>query len=354
MSRLRTAAAPAKLPAPTGGGVEWNRVAGMLTGLAVGDSLGNTTEGRTPAVRRQEHGEIRDYLPNRYAEYRPVGLPSDDSQMAFWTVEHLLERGCLDPDRLGELFCSRQIFGMGGTVRAFRSEWNRMHDWLEATQESAGNGALMRIAPVVLPHLASPGPALWVDAVIGGSVTHNDYASNASCAGFVAVLWEAFHARPPVPPGFWLDRFIAVAQQIEGEERRYTPRVPAYADKQVALWQFADEVVRDALARQVPVVDACNSWYSGAFVLETVPSVLYILERCGNDPEEALVRAVNDTCDNDSAGAVVGAAVGALHGLEGLPRRWREGLLGRTTVDDDGRVFDLIDAAHRRFGSARS
>ena len=82
-------------------------------------------------------------------------------------------------------------------------------------------------------------------------------------------------------------------------------------------------------------VDACNSWYSGAFLLETVPSVLYILERHGNDPEEAIVRAVNDTRDNDTVAAIVGAAVGALHGAIRLPERWRMGSWGvlvRTTT----------------------
>jgi ADP-ribosylglycohydrolase len=43
-----------------------------------------------------------------------------------------------------------------------------------------------------------------------------------------------------------------------------------------------------------------------------VPTVIYILMRHGHDPEEAIVRAVNDTKDNDTVAAIVGAAVGAL------------------------------------------
>jgi ADP-ribosylglycohydrolase len=62
-------------------------------------------------------------------------------------------------------------------------------------------------------------------------------------------------------------------------------------------------------------------WYSGAFLLETVPSVLYILERHGNDPEEAIIRAVNDTRDNKTVAAIVGAAVEAPHGIGRLRRR---------------------------------
>ena len=51
-----------------------------------------------------------------------------------------------------------------------------------------------------------------------------------------------------------------------------------------------------------------------------------------------------------ASAAIVGAAVGALHGEQALPAEWREGLLGRVVADiPDRRVFDLLDAAGRRF-----
>ena len=65
------------------------------------------------------------------------------------------------------------------------------------------------------------------------------------------------------------------------------------------------------------------------------------------------MRAVNDTMDSDTVGAIVGAAVGALHGLDGLPRRWVTGLSGRTAADDDGRMFDLLRDAEQRFRPLR-
>ena len=47
--------------------------------------------------------------------------------------------------------------------------------------------------------------------------------------------------------------------------------------------------------------------------------------------------------------AIVGAAVGALHGRQALPKEWIDGLLGRTGDHDDGRVFELITEARERF-----
>ena len=68
-----------------------------------------------------------------------------------------------------------------------------------------------------------------------------------------------------------------------------------------------------------------------------------------------MVRAVNDCEDNDSVAALVGAAVGALHGDKCFPEAWKRGLLGRTRGRDDGHVHELIVNALGAFlmGEAR-
>ena len=125
----------------------------MLLGLAIGDSLGNTTEGQLPSSRR----DIRYYEPNRYAGGRAVGVPSacrggfQTRHYAFSTLEHLLEHDRIVPEQLLATFASRRIFGIGHTVAAACEAFRAGRPWYEAAQSSAGNGALMRIAPVVLP-----------------------------------------------------------------------------------------------------------------------------------------------------------------------------------------------------------
>jgi ADP-ribosylglycohydrolase len=122
-------------PAPFAGSrVAADRIRGMLLGLAIGDALGNTSEGMLPHRRRMHHGEVRDYLPNRHASGARVGLPSDDTQLAFWTLEHLLEHGLIEPDALAGLFCSQRIFGAGSTMRAFVDAWRRGRDWRVAAR----------------------------------------------------------------------------------------------------------------------------------------------------------------------------------------------------------------------------
>ena len=78
--------------------------------------------------------------------------------------------------------------------------------------------------------------------------------------------------------------------------------------------------------------------------------MLYILARHGADPEEAVVRAANDTRDDDTIAAVVGAAAGALHGASALPECWIAQLPGCTRACDDGEVQRVIARAKERWG----
>jgi ADP-ribosyl-[dinitrogen reductase] hydrolase len=130
----------------------------------------------------------------------------------------------------------------------------------------------------------------------------------------------------------------------------YRPFNSVYTDFQGRLCDFIAEKVPSILERDLPVAVACEAWWSGAFLFEAMPSVLYILARHCDDLEEAIVRAVNDTWDNDTIAAIVGAGVGALHGRKTIPQKWIDGLGRRTGLQDDGRVFELLDQARDRYG----
>jgi ADP-ribosyl-[dinitrogen reductase] hydrolase len=333
-------------PHPMPEDLDFGRVEGMMLGLAIGDALGNTSEGLLPHMRRATYGEIQDYLPNAYAGYRPAGLPSDDSQLAFWTMEQMIEDGGFRPDRIAARFCREPIFGLGSTVGWFLDNFRGgTQPWYRCGPKSAGNGALMRIAPMLIPHLRTATTDLWVDTALSAMMTHNDSASTASCLAFVSLLWNAMQMDTPPAPGWWLEAYLEAARDLEVDEG-YRPRGGRYV-YEGPVWRFVQERVWEAHRGRWSVLEACNSWYSGAYLLETMPCVIYILMRHGEDPEEAMVRAVNDTRDNDTIAAIVGAAVGALYGVTRIPERWKAGLLGRTAADDDGRVFELLAEAKR-------
>ena len=262
-------------PPPLGDNFAFSKVEGMMLGLAIGDAIGVTTEAMLPENRQRAHGEIRDYLPNRYTG-EPIGFPSDDSQLAFWTLEQLMADKDFVPENVGSCFCGKKIFGIGRTVRRFLANRDRGLHWDQSGVASAGNGALMRIAPMLIPYLRSPSCDLWVDTALSTIITHNDPGSTAACVAFINILWRVLGMERPPGRDWWLKTYVQVAQQIEGEPA-YRPRNSRYGSYEGPIWRFAEERIATASAANMSTVDACNDWYSGAFLLETVPSVLYIL-----------------------------------------------------------------------------
>ncbi len=327
-----------------------DKVAGMLLGVAIGDALGAPTEGWLPEDRREAFGQIRDYLNHRRPEAR--GYPTDDTQLTFWMIEQLLEDGSFLPGRLAEKMANRRIQGIGSSVLSFLHSLEGGAPWHEAGAARAGNGALMAIAPVLLPHLRNASAQLWADAYVRSYLTHRDPASCSACVAWAGMLWDLLGMSDRPARGWYVDRYVSIARGVEGETE-YEQRSPGAEPWIGPLWRLVEERVPPAVESEASTVDLCDRFYSGAYLLETVPCALLILERHGHDPEEAIVRAVNDTKDNDTVAAIVGSAVGALHGTAGLPERWITGLTGRTRhhqdEPDDGRVFELVAQAIERF-----
>ncbi len=105
-------------PEPLSEKTDFDKVEGMLLGLAIGDALGATSEGKTPSERRTLHGEIRDYLPNKYCK-RPLGFPTDDTQLSFWLLDQILEDGGFVGQNVAKKFASSgRIFGLGARSAA--------------------------------------------------------------------------------------------------------------------------------------------------------------------------------------------------------------------------------------------
>ncbi|MFT4976183.1 MAG: ADP-ribosyl-[dinitrogen reductase] hydrolase [Myxococcota bacterium] len=354
---LQLADAPWLSSQPSAPDTSQDRVEGMLLGVAIGDALGRPSEGMIPARRQRTHGQIRSYHRHHRAKHHSGavwGEPSDDTQLTFWALDQLIEDSGLDPERLSNRFAREggKLIGIGGTVREFRVRAARGLPWTERGVDSAGNGALMRAAPMLMPHLHTPTPALWADAALGAFLTHNDSASTASCLAFTDMLWQLLSMSSPPPASWWVETFLDRATPLEVRDD-YAPRSGEGSFTGTLCARIREQL--SGLADDPrETVDICDGLYSGAYMLETVPCVLTILSRHGHDPEEAIVRAVNDTKDNDTVAAIVGAAVGALHGRAALPDRWLSGLSGRLSKRGrPGEVFEILDRACATFGPSK-
>jgi ADP-ribosylglycohydrolase len=264
---------------PKSPGFDFGKVEGMLLGLAIGDSLGGTTEGWLPSQRRAQFGELRDYIPNRHVD-EARGFPSDDTQLAFWTLEQVITDNGFVPENVAARFFQGRIFGIWSTVREFIQNFKEGMPWHECGPNSAGNGALMRIAPMLIPHLRKGGTGVWEDTALSAMITHNDTASIAACVAFVGMLWDLLDMQAPPEIEWWVDRYAAIANDLEtGLE--YRPRGGHFRGYRGPVWKFVQEKVMWACREDLSVLDACSAWYSGAFLLETVPSAIYILGSYG-------------------------------------------------------------------------
>ena len=122
----------------------------------------------------------------------------------------------------------------------------------------------MRIAPVLVPRLSDASPELWLDAVLGTAVTHNDPAAIGSSIAFVGIWSELLSMNSAPSSDWWVDTYVAYARPIEGERTRYEPRGGALARQWSGpLWRLVEEQV-PAVAG-MPTIEAQEIWYSGAF-----------------------------------------------------------------------------------------
>ena len=71
-----------------------------------------------------------------------------------------------------------------------------------------------------------------------------------------------------------------------------------------------------------------NTGDKKAFIVEdSVPAVIYLALKYHHDPENALIVNTNLGGDNAARGSVLGALLGASHGIEKFPRSWIDGLV---------------------------
>ncbi|MEZ4387115.1 MAG: ADP-ribosylglycohydrolase family protein [Candidatus Krumholzibacteriia bacterium] len=319
-----------------------DRTAGALWGLFIGDALAMPVHWYYDrAALRRDYGEVRDYLAPRNphpdsilwrSSYQPENPDADilHDQAQYWgrpgvhyhqflqagentlnlqLVRLLLEQiaagGAYDPDRY--------LQGMVGFLRTpgahrdtYAEEWlrgfftnrARGHDLRRcAVKEKHVGGLAGPIALLVLGH-REPGLARRA-AHAHLQLTHVGPLMDAALDTVADILL-------PVLAG---DSLRATIDAIL--DRGRSPLL----QKPLRSWDRLDDL--EVIGRKLS--PAC-------YVDDAVPAVVHLARRHHADPERALVANTMAGGDNCYRGAVLGALLGAAHGLEGWPRRWRDGL----------------------------
>jgi ADP-ribosyl-[dinitrogen reductase] hydrolase len=284
-----------------------NRYRGALLGLAAGDALGTTLEFRSPG----SFVPIDDIVGGGPFGLRP-GEWTDDTSMALCLAESLLERRGFDPvDQLrryvrwyreGHLSSRGRCFDIGGTVASALRRFEASGEpYCGATDEfSAGNGSIMRLAPVPLFFARDPREAIARSAE-SSRTTHGAPEAVDACRYLAALIVGALDGVPKAE--LLADHYSPVAGLWD--EEPLSPRVA-----EIASGSYRGEAVEIR---------------GTGYVVRSLEAALWAFDRSSSFREGALL-AVNLGDDADTTGAVYGQLAGAFYGEDGIPREWRERL----------------------------
>ena len=291
-----------------------DRFRGCLLGLAAGDALGTTLEFQPPG----SFEPIDDMVGGGPFGLRP-GQWTDDTSMALCLATSLVECGGFDPGdqmqryvrwmRDGYLSSTGSCFDIGNTVLGALSRFLRHGDPYAGSTEprSAGNGSLMRLAPVPM-FFAGDAVEAIAKAADSSRTTHGAPEAVDACRYYAGLLIGALR-------GIDKDTLLS----------------PGYSPVE-GLWD------RDPLAGRIARIADGSFKHRNppdikgtGYVVEALEAALWAFHNSGSFREGALL-AVNLGDDADTTGAIYGQIAGAHYGAEAIPPSWQAELTMRTEI----------------------
>jgi ADP-ribosyl-[dinitrogen reductase] hydrolase len=292
-----------------------DRARGALLGLAVGDALGAAVEFKRPGT----FPPVTDMIGGGPHRLQP-GEWTDDTSMALCLAESLVESGGFDATdqmrryvrwyREGYLSATGSCFDIGNTTSAALHRFERDGGPFAGSTDprAAGNGSIMRLAPVPIFYSGDPGAAVRF-AADSSRTTHAAAETMDACRYMAGLIVGALSGTPretllsarwsPVP-GLW-------------DEEPLAPRID-----QVAAGSF--------LTKEPPEIRGSG------YVVESLEAALWAFSRSSSF-EEGLLLAVNLGDDADTTGAVYGQIAGAYYGASAIPAAWMEKLAMKPMIE---------------------
>lgn len=287
---------------------------GCLVGLAVGDALGTTLEFTNPGSFKP----LTDMVGGGPFHLK-AGQWTDDTSMALCLAESLINcRGFDLRDQMdryvrwwekGHLSSSKAgCFDIGNTVSSALSRFLKTGEPASGSTDkySAGNGSIMRLAPVpIFFHDADEAIYYAAESSRG---THQTPACLDACRYLSGIIWGLLH-------GATKDEVLAPF---------YHPASGSWDAMEPAIAAIATGSFKE---KKPPSIRGTG------YVVHSLEAALWAFHRSKSFEEGALL-AVNLGEDADTTGAVYGQIAGAFYGLEGIPDQWLEKLHGREMILD--------------------
>ena len=269
-----------------------SKIYSAIMGLIVGDALG------VPFEFKQRDTFRCDGMMGFGTYNQPPGTWSDDSSMTLATIESISRLNAVDPKDIMDNFCKwlykaeftpyGKVFDVGNTTQIALERYyygkKPLNECGARDVRSNGNGALMRILPLVFMVC---GHNKIVDVI---SLTH---AHPVSLEGCMIYLWIAELLLKGIP----FD--AAIETPIKNRLREYE------------RLKHLDNLTR-------------NEIRSSGYVVDTLEAALWCLLKT-NNYTDAVLTVVNLGDDTDTVAAVAGGLAGMMYGVggeKGIPEEW--------------------------------
>jgi ADP-ribosyl-[dinitrogen reductase] hydrolase len=272
------------------------RYLGCLLGLAAGDAVGTTLEFKprgsfTPIIDMDGGGPFN----------LEAGQWTDDTSMALCLAHSLVYRKEFNAEdqmnrycnwwQLGYMSSTGDCFDIGMTVVTALRGYLESKDPFQGSVDplSAGNGSLMRLAPIAMFY--HPNLELMLRyAGESSRTTHGAEECIDACRYFASLLHACF---------------LGLNKQEVLDSGFYTPKTKKVSE----------------IARGVYSSKEQSQIQGTGYVIDCLEAALWCFSKA-NSFEEAIFMAANLGDDADTTAAVCGQVAGAYYGAEGIKPDW--------------------------------
>ncbi|MBB6020388.1 ADP-ribosyl-[dinitrogen reductase] hydrolase [Paenibacillus sp. JGP012] len=285
-----------------------DRFGGCLIGLAVGDALGTTVEFSAPGTFEP----VTDMIGGGVFGLE-AGQWTDDTSMALCLAESLIRQQGFDAAdqmrrytnwyKVGYMSSTGECFDIGGATRSALERFVRTGEPYSGSSDrmTAGNGSIMRLAPVAMAYAHQPAEAVRY-AGLSSRTTHAALESVEACEALAAIVVAGL-------------RGADKATMLSPETMKRWRTEPG-----LSFSPAIEEVVSGSYQRNEP-----PEIQGSGYVVRSLEAALWAFYKSSSFADGALL-AVNLGDDADTTGAVYGQIAGAYYGQSGIPAHWRDKL----------------------------
>lgn len=294
-----------------------NRARGALLGLAVGDAVGTTVEFKA----RGSFVQLTDMVGGGVFNLKP-GQWTDDTSLALCLATSLVEKGFDTHDQMCRYIRWRETGYMSSTGRCFDvgRATSEALDRFKLTgnpiagstlPSSAGNGSIMRLAPIPIYYQDDPELAIEM-SVAQSRTTHQSAQCLDACRLLGVVLLRALH-------GLSKDDVLSDNLRVERMSEALVL---------IAMGDYKDKTASEIIG--------------SGYVVESLEAAFWCFWKT-NSFEECVLAAANLGDDADTTAAIAGQIAGAFYGEFGIPASWLKIL---SMAEEIGKLAEKLACSH--------